>query len=126
MPERPTASELWPTVDWSADETPAVTSWRTAQSGEVNSGSGVFTSITPPSASEPNGAEPGPLTTVMDSTRHGSTSEVYWFGAGRKIALLRRMPSTSTSTALPIKPRTIGTPCPGPVRCTATPAVPLS
>ena len=53
-------------------------------------------------------------------------SAKYWFGDERKKAVLRRIPSTRCSTALPIRPRTIGMPCPGVVCCTETPVWPRS
>ena len=125
-PRRPVAAAARPTTLASAELVVSAAWPRRCQSSPSNSGSGVTTLIAPPIASEPNRVDPGPRTTSTRSIDHGSISDVIWLGAGRNIASLTRMPSTSKSTLEPISPRTIGAPWPGPVRCTATPGRPSS
>ncbi|MBK6726291.1 MAG: hypothetical protein IPG63_03370 [Xanthomonadales bacterium] len=62
----------------------------------------------------------------MRSSACPSTSEKYWFGALRKMALLRRKPSTRCSTSEPFMPRTITALWPGVVCCTKAPVAPRS
>ena len=48
----------------------------------------------------------------------------YWFGPYRKVELLRRTPSTMSSTWFPVRPRTNGDPPPWFVFWTKTPVTP--
>ena len=62
----------------------------------------------------------------MRSIEWGATVARYWLGPYRKVELLRRMPSTISSTWLPVRPRTKGEPPPWFVFWTKTPVIPVS
>jgi hypothetical protein len=59
--------------------------------------------------------------TSMAASVRVSTAKKYWLGPWRQVALLRRMPSNSSTVCWPVRPRRYGEPWAAAVCCTYTP-----